>query len=1179
MVGFLRIGPPRREREAMGKTRTKTVKGGLSISAGTLLTRILGFAREILSGAYFGTSRHFDAFVIAYSVPGLFRRVLGEEMFERAFLPHFRRLVSEGAESTARAFLIRIFLITCLALSGITLLILAVLPWLLRILAPGFDAAQTADALHLARLMLPFLIIIGVSAFFGSLLQFSRKMLLFSAAPALTNIIVILSLIALHRPLGVRSLIIGWLAGAAGAVLIQAPVAIRIISAMPARGPGKKAPPVKPALHQGGQVLSSSVVTKSVEVVDRLVASLVGSGAISSLYFAFRLVHLPFSVLSLALSRSIAPELSRLRGRRDSEGFRNLISFGFSINLLLLSPVIVTLMILSHPVVSVIYGRGAFGGASVDATSLALLFYAPAILGTGLIALMNRVFASLEDNRVPLLAALIGGSINIALDLLLYRTSLRQGGIALASSISLAVQAGIMMWLIRRYSVSLEWRRLAGILLRSTPGLLLLGFLSAAGRYQWNWGHGFLRDLTGLLLIVSAGFLGYFILSAVFWKRENPKKVRLLLTGGGTGGHVYPALAIRSILDQRGLISDSLYLGVRGRAEEQLVPRQGIPLATISSAPISGGSPLAMARSLPALVKGFFQSIFHLLAFRPHLVVATGGYVSAPVVAAAFVLKPFLKLSIVIEEQNITPGLLNKAASLMAGIVLVAFRETAFFVWSNRCVHAGYPVRPEFSEPRASRKELRHRLGLKEDDFVVLVTGGSMGARSLNRAIAAALPALDRLHNLTVVHAIGLMDTPEYHGLKDTMERLSISSGTNFQEEELKVRASDGHLLYRGFPYLHDMVDYLQAADLVVCRAGAGAIAEIMALGKAALLVPKRGLPGDHQELNAVGIAEMGAAEVLFEKRDPSGVDIVNQEELAGQIVRLAEDEDTRKRMGDSAGALFVRDFSERVTDAIQAVLSGENPDFATVGSRPKLVQFQGQFDQLIAHLDRRPAGSLYHRLYSIKLDEYLGASAPLVINKGIKLIGSLKRTDRYPFLFDGFHGFSGFLRRNTLSALRKADSFDSRFAELIPEGLSDSYFEVRREAIALYNRFYEEVNKLPVGRDIQEEILRHLGSRVERFEVKAQAIQATVRFVPELEVYPLLSRFLTARNIRLREAVLQGIAFGLSHKLLTQRTAAGRFIRQMLITTSLFTPEFHLRQRYMQVVKKLDSGETGEQT
>ena len=307
---------------------------------------------------------------------------------------------------------------------------------------------------------------------------------------------------------GVAAICAAGLLGAAGAILIQAPAALKIYQGLEKASVEAPHPPVAPAIREGGHVFFASAVSKSVEIVDRVFASLIGTGAISSLYFSFRLVHLPFSVLSLALSRSLAPEFSRLRGQEDTDGFAGLVHFGIGINLIVLTPIVLFLMVFSAEVVGLFYGRGAFGSGAISRTSWAYLFYAPAILPMGLIALLNRVHASLEDNRLPLLAAVVGAVLNIGLDALLWNTPLQQGGIALASSLGLSVQTLVLLF--RLGPASRGMLKKTGILLlRLLVPLLILAAILLSLRNLMGPGTSFTGRLWRLALGVLAGAFLY----------------------------------------------------------------------------------------------------------------------------------------------------------------------------------------------------------------------------------------------------------------------------------------------------------------------------------------------------------------------------------------------------------------------------------------------------------------------------------------------------------------------------------------------------------------------------------------------------------------------------------------------------------------------------------------------
>ncbi|OQC39605.1 MAG: UDP-N-acetylglucosamine--N-acetylmuramyl-(pentapeptide) pyrophosphoryl-undecaprenol N-acetylglucosamine transferase [Acidobacteria bacterium ADurb.Bin051] len=650
-------------------------------------------------------------------------------------------------------------------------------------------------------------------------------------------------------------------------------------------------------------------------------------------------------------------------------------------------------------------------------------------------------------------------------------------------------------------------------------------------------------------------------------KRSGP--VRVVLTGGGTGGHVYPALALHEALVEAGIAGESLYLGIRGRAEEVIVPRHGLRLGFVRAAPVAGSGLLGKLRAGVTIAGGVLQAIGHLLRFRPKLVVATGGYASAPVVFAAFLLRPWLGLRIVLDEQNLAPGLLNKAASLLADLVLVAFRETPYFVWSTRCLFTGYPVRAAYREVGEEEPAaLRRRLGVPEEATLVVVSGGSLGSRSINRALAAALPALAEVPGLFIVHGLGLARGPEYDAVADSLPRLAAALGERFDAASRTARNAAGELFYRATEYFHDFADWQRAADLVVGRAGAGALAETMALGRAMIAVPKRGLPGDHQELNAVALAEEGAVEVLFERAGLGGeVDQVPAEELAAAIVALANDPERRARLAARARALDTPESARLATEAIGLLLAGREPATTSAIVEPAFVRFQRQYDSLVAHLEATPRG-LYHRLYDAKVDEYLAAGDEATVNRGIKLVGALRRADRYPELIAGLARWPGFLRRNALAALAKAERCGEGFAAAAERGLGDSYWEVRREALALILRFPAELGAVPaLGRGVE----RLAGRRREGFEVRGAALRAAVAVLDERRFLALAAPFATERSVRLREALLDAVARGLESGRLRDRMAVRLLLERVVVTTSEFSPSFRIRERFLAAARALE--------
>ena len=370
---------------------------------------------------------------------------------------------------------------------------------------------------------------------------------------------------------------------------------------------------------------------------------------------------------------------------------------------------------------------------------------------------------------------------------------------------------------------------------------------------------------------------------------------RILLTGGGTAGHVNPALAIGRALAGDG--DRLMYVGVRGRAEAAVVPREEIPIRFVRASGYPGMRPsLALARFLGNLAVGGLQATLILLSFRPDVIVGTGGFASAPVMFAAAALRR-LRIGharVYVHEQNAAPGKLNQLVGRLADRVFVTFPETLASFPRNGLV-TGYPLRRRIAA--VDREEARAALdvAVPPGRRVVFVFGGSQGARTINRAIVDALgdllPHRDRLF---VVHGTGLFKSRTYDAAEDTRRRLEA----RYSEEERRAIAS----FYASRPFFYHIEQVYALADLVVGRAGAGTLYELASVGLPAIIVPKANLPGDHQVMNARAMERVGGAVVLYEETTLDGDAIVEQVdgrqlaaailELAGDDARLADDED-----------------------------------------------------------------------------------------------------------------------------------------------------------------------------------------------------------------------------------------------------------------------------------------------
>jgi len=319
--------------------------------------------------------------------------------------------------------------------------------------------------------------------------------------------------------------------------------------------------------------------------------------------------------------------------------------------------------------------------------------------------------------------------------------------------------------------------------------------------------------------------------------------LRVIFTGGGTGGHIYPAISIARGLKEKDPDIKIWYVGTRDGLEADIVPKEGIPMHYVCGAGVLGKSWFDSFKGLFLAGIGFIQSLLLISKLKPDVVVGTGGYVSGPVMAAAILLrKPTL-----IQEQNAYPGVTNRMLSKWTHVTALPFEEAKKYLPEKaNCIVTGNPVR--ISVLQAERVSSRQELDIPLDARVVYVFGGSRGAERLNQAIVEAIPELLSIEDLYLIFVTG---QSYFESIK---KDLAPHTGT--------------HL--RIFPYLHNAEKALASADLVVARAGAMTLAEITARGLPSILIPSPNVTHNHQEVNAGVLARTGAA-VMIKDRDLDG--------------------------------------------------------------------------------------------------------------------------------------------------------------------------------------------------------------------------------------------------------------------------------------------------------------------
>lgn len=367
--------------------------------------------------------------------------------------------------------------------------------------------------------------------------------------------------------------------------------------------------------------------------------------------------------------------------------------------------------------------------------------------------------------------------------------------------------------------------------------------------------------------------------------------MRLVVTGGGTGGGIYPALAVIDELvgDERWAtaMEDVTWVGTRGGMEEEIVGRRGIRFEALSTGPVRG---MGLARAAVGLVRagrGALRGRRLLAELGAEVVLATGGYVAAPMMAAAWRRCPSL-----IFLPDVEPGLAVRYLAPLATRVAVSFEEVSRHFAPGKAFVSGYPIRREFYTTR--REVARGRLGIPAEAPVLLVMGGSTGGRGINDAVRAQLREL--LEAAVVVHVSGQAHHDALAAARDGL-------------------AADLRGRYHLHAYLYEeMPAAMAAADLAVARAGAATLAEFPAVGLPAILVPYP-YSGRHQQANAAFLASQGAAVVLQEDE--------LEARLLGTVVGLLGDERARVAMSRAGRALARPEATTRIAAELAALAEG----------------------------------------------------------------------------------------------------------------------------------------------------------------------------------------------------------------------------------------------------------------
>lgn len=360
-------------------------------------------------------------------------------------------------------------------------------------------------------------------------------------------------------------------------------------------------------------------------------------------------------------------------------------------------------------------------------------------------------------------------------------------------------------------------------------------------------------------------------------------KKKILISGGGTGGHIFPALSIAKAIKRR-IDADILFVGADNRMEMQKVPEAGFEIIGL---PIAGFNRKNLLKNFSVLAK-LFKSMMKakkiVRDFKPDIAIGVGGYASGATLKAA----QLAHIPTLVQEQNSYAGVTNKLLASKADRICVAYEGMEAFFPKDKIVLTGNPVRKDLTDPGLDKVKVRTRYGLNPEKPTVLVIGGSLGARTLNESMETGL-----------------------RRILDKGIQVVWQTGKHFgNRAQVAAKGMQGTVVTE---FITDMGAAYAAADLVVSRAGAGSISELQNLGKPCILVPSPNVAEDHQTKNALALANRNAAVMV--------TDTEARDVLVDKILELAGDKNRLQEMSANISAMALRDSDERIVDEIMKII------------------------------------------------------------------------------------------------------------------------------------------------------------------------------------------------------------------------------------------------------------------
>ena len=503
--------------------RAQVVEAAGVIGAATLLSRILGFLRDMVLARLFGAGAAADAFFVAYRIPNLLRELFAEGSMSAAFIPVFSEYLAKRTKRDAWELASAAFTTLLTVLTGVCLLGVLAAPWIVPLIAPGFggDAEKLALTTLLTRIMFPYLLFIGLAALAMGVLNSIRSFAAPAFSPVLFNIGIIASAFLL-APLfdqPILAVAVGVVIGGLAQFLIQMP-------AMKKAGLlfGWRFDFAHEGVRRIGWLMAPALIGLSVTQINILVSTILASyfpGGPTYLFYGMRLIHFPLGVFGVALATALLPSLATQAAKGELDALRGTLGFGLRLIFFVILPAMVGIILLRLPIVHLFFEHGRFTAADTQGTAAAVLAYAIGLWAFAGVRIVVSAFYSLQDTRTPVLVAAVALGANVALSLALMEP-LAHAGLALATALSAILNMAVLVVLLNRRLGPFDWDTIARshmrVLLAAVPIVVTCVWIAGLG--IWTQPDAWAAKAVMLIVGIGISVAGYVTVHALLHSDE-----------------------------------------------------------------------------------------------------------------------------------------------------------------------------------------------------------------------------------------------------------------------------------------------------------------------------------------------------------------------------------------------------------------------------------------------------------------------------------------------------------------------------------------------------------------------------------------------------------------------------------------------------------------------------------